>query len=133
MYVVIEGVGIYRYAAEPPFKIETFNISPAFFPVILGGTLIFLSLILFLRSLRGTGGFSAALINTLTVIAAWLTGLPKDPDIRNMALGIVIMGIYSYLLIKLLHFPLASLVFLIGLMAFLRAAKIWRIILRAYP
>ncbi|NBK25882.1 MAG: hypothetical protein EOM68_28190, partial [Spirochaetia bacterium] len=52
-----------------------------------------------------------------------------DTDIRLMVIGMLIMGLYAYFLIGLLPYWLSSVLFLIALMAFLRAAKLWKIIL----
>jgi hypothetical protein len=48
----------------------------------------------------------------------------KDTDIRMMVGGMAIMAIYAFLLIGLLPYYLASLIFLIALMLFLRASTI---------
>jgi hypothetical protein len=131
VYVVYEGFGVYWNAARPPFNITTFNISPGFLPVLLGFVLIFLSIILFVQSLRGAGGAAKALKNQGRDISKWMRGLSKNRDILNMAAGTLIMGIYVFFMIKNLPYWAASVIFIFGLLLFLRAGKIWTILLIA--
>jgi hypothetical protein len=127
IYVICESAGIYKYAAKAPFNIKTLNISPGFLPLVLGAALAVLSLILLFKTIAGQKGLVASLKEQGKDLAQWFKELPKNKDFINMALGIIIMGIYSILLLKPLHFWLSSLIFLFGLMVFLHVDKIWKI------
>jgi hypothetical protein len=128
--VVSEGFRVYRYAARPPFNITALDISPGFLPILLGFTLIFLSLLLFIRSFRKDGAGKRPK-NRGKELLEWLRGIPKDRDVLNMAAGTVIMGSYVFFLVKNLPYWAASIIFIFGLLLFLRAGKIWAILLIA--
>ncbi len=124
LYSTIEGIRMYRKAAKPPYNIENFSISPGFLPTILGALLLLLSIILFVKSIQGCGFRSQ-----VSALFTWSKQAIHDTDIRLMVIGMLIMGIYAYILIGFLPYWLSSVLFLIALMAFLRAAKLWKIIL----
>lgn len=124
LYTTIEGIRMYRKAARPPYNIEQFSISPGFLPTILGSLLLILSVSLFIKSMRGCG-FRAQVLSLLS----WSKQAIHDSDIRLMVIGMIIMGLYAFFLIGLLPYWLSSALFLIALMTFLRATKLWKIIL----
>ncbi len=124
LYSTIEGIRMYKKAAKPPYNIEQFSISPGFLPTILGGLLLLLSIMLFVNSIKGVGVRSQ-----LSSLFSWSKQAIHDTDIRLMAIGMLIMGLYAYFLIGLLPYWLSSALFLIALMSFLRATKLWKIIL----
>lgn len=127
LYTTIEGVRMYRKAARPPYNIEQFSISPGFIPTVLGAMLLILSIVLLAKSIKGTG-FRTQLSDLL----AWSKQAIHDTDIRLMVIGMVIMAVYSFFLIGLLPYWLSSVLYLIALMAFLRATKVWKIILISF-
>ncbi|MDY0288106.1 MAG: tripartite tricarboxylate transporter TctB family protein [Sphaerochaeta sp.] len=124
LYSTIEGIRMYRKAARPPYNIEQFSISPGFLPTILGALLLILSITLFVKSIKGCGFRSQ-----VSALLSWSKQAIHDTDIRLMVIGMLIMGIYAYFLIGLLPYWLSSVLFLTALMAFLRATKLWKIIL----
>ncbi|MDL2229098.1 tripartite tricarboxylate transporter TctB family protein [Treponema sp. OttesenSCG-928-L16] len=127
-YVIYEGMKIYRYAANPPFKITNFSISPAFLPVVLGAVLIFLSILLFFQSLKGSA-FSVSIKERGRELRDWIKTVPQNRDIFYMGAGMAIMGIYIFILMKFLPFWISSIIYLAGLLIFLRVGKIWKILI----
>ncbi len=124
LYATIEGIRMYIKAAKPPYNIEQFSISPGFLPTVLGALLLLLSITLFLKSIRGCG-----LHFQFSSLLSWCKQAVFDTDIRLMVVGMLIMGLYAYLLIGLLPYWLSSVIFLIALMVFLRATSLWKILL----
>ncbi|MEA4861007.1 hypothetical protein SDC9_98330 [bioreactor metagenome] len=119
IYATVEGIRMYLKAAQPPFGITNLSISPALLPIILGSLLLILSLVLFFQSVKGS-----SIRERLALLSGWFGHAVKDTDIRMMVGGMAIMAIYAFLLIGLLPYYLASLIFLIALMLFLRASTI---------
>jgi len=124
LYSTVEGIRMYRKATKPPYNIEQFSIPPGFLPTILGALLLILSILLFVKSIKGCG-----FRFQVSALITWSKQAVHDIDIRLMVVGMLIMGIYAYFLIGLLPYWLSSVLFLIALMAFLRATKLWKIIL----
>jgi hypothetical protein len=124
LYVTVEGLRMYKKASQPPYNIETLSISPAFLPMILGVVLVLLSVILFVKSLKGTS-FNAQ----LKVLAASLQGIKGNQDMKAMFVGTLILAIYTFLLMAVLPFWIASILFLTALMFYLKAGKFWKILL----
>ncbi|MFA6785340.1 MAG: tripartite tricarboxylate transporter TctB family protein [Sphaerochaeta sp.] len=127
VYTTVEGLRMYQKAAKPPYNIEQFAISPGFLPTILGSLLLILSCVLLSKSVKGCGFRSqfAALI-------MWTKEAISNTDIRLMVLGMVIMGFYAFFLIGLVPYWISAVVFLITLMSFLKATKLWKIILISF-
>ena len=61
-YVIIEGMNIFHKAAEKPYRITKFTLSPGFLPVLLGIALVFTSVLLLISSFQGEK-FGEALAN----------------------------------------------------------------------
>lgn len=123
IYVTIEGYRIYAYAARPPYKIEQLSISPGFLPLILGVLLSVLSIVMMIGSLK-EGGIKTR----ISEFKAWVGPTAKDKNVHSMAIGIVIMAVYTYLLMGFLPFWASTFIFLAGLMFYLRAGKWWKIL-----
>ncbi|HPZ15455.1 MAG TPA: tripartite tricarboxylate transporter TctB family protein [Sphaerochaeta sp.] len=126
VYTTVGGVNIYLRAAKPPYNITDLGISPGLLPIILGALLLILSLVLFFKTLK-----ESSLAARTTTLALWFKDAAKNKDIQMMVGGMVIMAIYSFLLVGLLPYWIASTVFLIALMSFLRASKFLTIVLVA--
>jgi hypothetical protein len=124
LYVTVEGLRMYKKASQPPYNIETLSISPAFLPMILGVVLVLLSVILFAKSLKGTS-FNAQ----LKVFSSSLQGIKGNQDMKTMFVGTLILAIYTFLLMAILPFWIASILFLTALMFYLKAGKFWKILL----
>ena len=69
-YVIIEGMNIYHKAAQKPYKVTQFTVSPGFLPVLLGIALTFTALILLISSFKGEK-FGEALANRKTEFITW--------------------------------------------------------------
>lgn len=127
LYVTVEGYLMYKKAAKPPYNIETFSISPAFLPTILGVVLVFLSSILLLKSLKGTD-----FRTQLKIVGSSFKNAKTNQDVKTMFFGTVILGIYTFVLMAILPFWIASIIFLASLMTYLKATKFWKILLISF-
>jgi hypothetical protein len=92
--------------------------------MILGVVLVLLSVILFAKSLKGTS-FNAQ----LKVFSSSLQGIKGNQDMKTMFVGTLILAIYTFLLMAILPFWIASILFLTALMFYLKAGKFWKILL----
>lgn len=117
-YIAAAGFGIYQDAGEPMY------VSPGLFPIVLGIALALCSVFLLLQSLKG-GGASARCAE----LKQWAGTVLKEPTCISMLIGTLIMGIYTYLLLSLLPFWLASLLFMILLMMYLNSGSVVKILL----
>lgn len=117
VYALVESQNINdTYMARPQHA--DMLTSPSLTPTILGIGIIFCSLLLLLRSLKGTN-LTAVLSDAGKSIKAFCT----SKLIHFSLIGIAWMGIYIFFLVELLGFALASLIFLIGIMLMLGATK----------
>lgn len=128
-YVIIEGVNIYHKAAEKPYKITQFTVSPGFLPVLLGIALVFASLILLIQSFKGEK-FGEALVNRKNEFSEW-TKTAFSENFFRMAIGVVLMFIYTFFLMEWLPFWAASVVFLVAMFLFLRVGRPWQAVILA--
>lgn len=128
-YVIIEGVNIYHKAAEKPYKITQFSVSPGFLPVLLGIALVFTSVILLIQSFKGEK-FGEALKNRKTEFSQW-TKTAFSENFFRMAIGVVLMFIYTFFLMEWLPFWAASVVFLVAMFLFLRVGRPWQAVILA--
>lgn len=129
IFTTIGGVQIYHKAAERPYNITEFSISPGFLPVILGVALILCSMILLVQSLSGKESYKVALKDNLEQFKAWFKPAVTSKDTISMVVGTLIMFVYCFFLIDICHYMIASFVFLVGIMLFLKASKWWKIVL----
>ena len=123
-YVIIEGMNIYHKAAEKPYKITQFSVSPGFLPVLLGIALVITSFILLVQSFKGET-FSEALSNRKSEFTEW-TKTAFNSNVLNMAIGCIMMFIYTFFLMEWLPFWAASVIFLLAMFVFLRIGKVWK-------
>ena len=128
-YVIAESLNIYHKAAEKPYKITQFTISPGFLPFLLGIALTLTALILLASSFKGEK-IGEALGNRKTEFVAW-TKTAFNADLLNMTIGCVLMFIYTFFLVQLLPFWLASIIFLVAMFLFLRIGKPWKAVVLA--
>ena len=128
-YVIIEGMNIYHKAAEKPYKITQFSVSPGFLPVLLGIALVITSVILLVQSFRGEK-FSEALSCRKTEFTEWAKSA-FDSNVLNMAIGVVMMFFYTFFLMEWLPFWAASVIFLVAMFLFLRIGKAWKAVVLA--
>ena len=129
VYVTIEGVNIYKRAAQAPYRIEEFSISPGFLPVIIGAGIIILALILLVRTFvtnKVTPVVFAGMAKTFgkSFISAF-----KEPGIIRMIIGTAFMAVLTFILMGRVPFWIGGTVFLIGTMFYLRATSWWKILI----
>ncbi len=128
-FVVAEGLRMYALAANPPFRIEQFRISPGMLPTVLGVGLIVFALLLLAGSLRGEGASPAtSLARHLSTSSVRIGKALGDIDVKSMIASVVIMAVYTFFILGRLPFWLSSAIFLVGLMLYLRATKWWIIL-----
>ncbi|MCM3660982.1 tripartite tricarboxylate transporter TctB family protein [Georgenia satyanarayanai] len=118
--ILAGSVSIYVASGEP------LHASPALVPGMLGGVLLASSLLL-LRQSVGRDGLRAR----VSEAQAWLVGVARHPDTRTMVIGLLLMAIYTFVLIQLLQFWVASLIFTVAVLAFLRAARWYSVLVIA--
>lgn len=128
-YVAVGGYLIYRRAALPPYNISQFRVSPGLLPVILGIALLLCSLLLCVRSLDRSQGVKAALHARIADIKDWLNPALHSKEYLFTIGGVVIMALYTFVLLAFLPFWIASIIFLISVMLYLKADKLWKIVL----
>ena len=127
IYVAIEGLRIYQRAAGAPYFITEFSISPGFIPFILGIALVLFSVLFLLSCLKDENMSRVeALREHWGEFADWLKANSKNKDIAFTIGAVVIMGIYTYVLMELLPFWAASMIFLAALFFYLRSGKWWK-------
>lgn len=127
-YVLWEGTGMVARASRPPFNITHFRISPGMLPVMLGGALIFFSLLLLIGSLRGQSRPLQILAARLKSAAASFRCALGEADMQSMIVSVIIMAVYTFIILGRVPFWLGSVAFLVGLMLFLRAGRLWVIV-----
>lgn len=116
--VICGSLKLYIDAGEPMY------LSPALMPLILGIALLFCSILYMVGSLKN-GGIKARAAE----IKEWAAMLVKDKTIHSMIVGVIIMAIYVFVLMSFLPFWISSLIFIIGLMFYLKATTPVRILL----
>ena len=118
IYVIFEGIHIYHEAGK------VFYLSPALVPTMLGCVLCLLSVVLFGYSLKD-GGISARMAEVKT----YFSGIFKDSNTMRMFIGVVLMAVYTFILIEILPFWIATFLFMFLLMYFLDAGSLVKILL----
>lgn len=91
--------------------------SPGFLPGILGGSLMFCSVLLLFGSLKDVG-----LAKTLEQIKDWwINDILRSKQTRNTLFGMVLMGVYSCVLMVFMPYWAATLIMLLFLFWYLHA------------
>ena len=124
-YVVHEGLAMVERASKPPYNIDSFSISPGMLPTILGAGLILFSLLLLFNTLRGEAKVASALVTHLKTSSVRFGRALGEVDVRSMIASVVIMAIYTFGILGRVPFWVGAILFLAGLMLFLRASKPW--------
>lgn len=123
VYMVIEGI---RYHQDITRRMAlAFYESPGFFPVIVGSVMFVCSLMLLVRSTKG-----GALGENLQKLKDGASAL-MNKDMLFACVGIAIMGLYIFIVLPFLGFLLASIIFLVGIMLYLKAGHWAKILLIA--
>lgn len=95
--------------------------SPGMLPMFLGILLLLTSVLLLRRSIRSMGiGHNAA------GFLSWFTGFIKSRMAREMALGALILALYTFLLAPRMPFWASTSIFLVLVMAILKATSFIR-------
>lgn len=117
-YAIIEGFNYYQgiqARGDVPFY-----ESPGFFPVIIGCGLFVCSVMLLVRSIKGTslGELFSQLKNGSATFV-------KSPLALRALIGCLWMGLYVFVLLRNLGFVLSSILFLVVIMVFLQWRKVF--------
>ena len=110
LYVLFEGYNIYTKSGKLLY------LSPALI-------LLVLSIVLFTGSLK-EGGLQARAAE----LKAWSGEVKADRGTMRMLVGVVLMGLYTFVLLGMLPFWLATFLFMLLLMYFLEAGSIVKIV-----
>lgn len=128
-YVVYEGMNIVDRASKPPFNIKDFSISPGFFPVVLGIALIIFSCVLLIINLKDESSPLRALYTHLQTSSRAMDNALCEPDTLRVIVCVGIMFVYSFFFLGQVPFWIGAFLFLVVLIRFLRASKLWIIAL----
>lgn len=121
IYMIVEG---FRYHADITQRQDLpFYGSPGFFPVVIGGGMLICSILLFIRSIKG-GAFK----ENIQKIAAGAKALANKETLYTIG-GIGIMALYVFVALPMLGYVIGSLLFLVGIMLYLKAGHIVKILL----
>lgn len=118
IYVIIDSI---RMSIDSG---EVFYYAPGLMPLILGCGLLICTIGLFFRSIRSDG-----LAKNVVDLKQGILAFTKSEVVKNTFIGLIIMGIYVFVLLERLHFVIASLVFLIAFSLFLRSGSIIKILI----
>jgi hypothetical protein len=113
IYVLAAGFGISKDAGG------LFYDAPGFLPILLGISLAGCSALLLVSSLKD-GGVGAR----VSELKTWSRGKLGSRDTVTTLFGIVIMFVYSFFMFKVIPFWISSFVFLLGIMAYLKATSL---------
>ena len=120
IFMIAEG---FRYHADIIQRLDlAFHESPGFFPVIIGSLMLVCSILLFFRSIKG-----GALKENIDNLVKGAKGL-INKDMGYALIGIAFMALYIFVLLPFLGFIIASVIFLVGIMIYLKATSIPKII-----
>lgn len=121
VYMIVEGIS---YHAQITQRLPlAFYESPGIFPVIIGSVMFLCSAMLLVRSLKG-GAFK----ENIQKIIAGAKGL-ANKDTLFSVVGLAIMALYIFILLPFLGFVIGSVIFMVGLMLYLKSGHIIKIIL----
>lgn len=118
--IILSSIQMYNKAGEIMY------LSPALMPLILGIALLFCSVIYLAESLKDGG-----VRTRWNEFTAWFKPVLKDDTVHGMVIGVVIMAVYTFVLMSFLPFWISSIIFIIALMLYLKAASPARIALIA--
>jgi len=128
-FMIFEG---FSYHSQITQRLDlAFYESPGFFPVIVGAIMLICSIMLLTRSLKG-----GALKENIEKIKSGAKAFATKQTLYSLV-GIAIMGTYVFLLLPFLSsllppgmgFIAASVIFLVGIMLYLKAGHIVKILL----
>jgi len=103
-----------------------FYATPGMLPMLLGLALGLTAFLLLKRSIREDG-----IKNNLASIKAWASSMRKSRTVKEMLLGILILGIYTFLLVPTFPFWISGMIFLVFIMGVLNATSLLKSIVIA--
>ncbi len=118
LFVLFSGMAISKDSGG------VFYDAPGFLPIILGIALAGCSVLLLVSSLKDGG-----LGTRLAELREWGKAKLKSKDTVITLVGVLIMLVYSYFLFELVPFWISSFIFLVGIMAYLKATTLLKGIL----
>ncbi|MDR3259501.1 MAG: tripartite tricarboxylate transporter TctB family protein [Fusobacteriaceae bacterium] len=118
LFILISGYGIHTDSKEH------ISVSPGLLPLILGFALLLCSIIQAFRCMKDIG-----LYKGISQIIDWARARAKEENTKRMLIGTIILGIYTFILLSFLPFWLASIIFMIILMLYLKAASLLKIVI----
>lgn len=127
--VLHESFKIVARATKPPYNITDFSISPGMLPTVIGFGLVVFSVLLLLKTLKGEERPLAALAGNVGAAASGVARALGDASVRNMLIGVVIMAVYTFFIVGSVPFWMGAGLYLLAIMLFLRAGKVWVIVL----
>ncbi|MDR2391650.1 MAG: tripartite tricarboxylate transporter TctB family protein [Planctomycetota bacterium] len=121
-YATIESALMIRQAAGPPYRVDTFGISPGMLPLILGIFLLFFSFLLLVSSVAGSENAPGMLADHARNIGRGVVSAFADHDFRIRLAGIALMFGLCFLVLGEIPFWLAGSLYLFLTFLFLRPA-----------
>ena len=115
VFVAVEAYGYYVRSRKE------FYASPGFMPIIIAVALFLLAIYLMYQSLD-----KSSLKENLGRLREAIPGGLKSIQFKNTLVGLIIFGIYIYVLLRFLPFWLASIIVLFACFVYLKAAKIFK-------
>lgn len=114
-YVILDSLVMAGSVGGP------FYTTPGMLPIVLGLALALTAVLLLKRSIREEG-----VKNNLDNIKTWACVMCKSKTVKEMLLGILILGVYTFLLVPAFPFWLSGLIFLVFIMGVLNATSLVR-------
>lgn len=105
---------------------DEFYIQPGFTPTVICSAVLFMSVILLVRSLKG----SSVKERCLQIKDGVVNGL-KSREFWNIVAAIVLFALYIFVLLKYLPFWAATFIIVAATLFYLRAGKWWKILIIA--
>lgn len=120
IYVLLESVNINAQYYQRPQHGDMLT-SPSLTPTILGIALLLCAVLLCVRSLRGVG-----IKQTWADIGESFRAFCSSKLVLFSVIGLLYLGLYVFVLLEILPFAVASLIFLFGLLLMLKATNWWK-------
>lgn len=127
-FTLYEGSRIVALASQPPFNIKFFSVSPGMLPTILASCILLFGVMLLSRSIWGGSSWITTISQRIRETRQSSARALQDPDMHSMTICMCIMAAYTFLLLGNVSFQVGAGIFLVALMLYLRAAKLWKIL-----
>lgn len=105
---------------------DEFYIQPGFTPTVICAAILGMSIILLIKSLRGS-----SLKERCVQIKDGVVNGVKSKEFWNIVAAIVLFALYIFVLLKYLPFWLATGIIIAAILFYLRAVKWWKILIIA--